>query len=591
MKNVKRFISILLCLLMLITMLTAASVSAVTGTLASHYATNPNGKVGKQGTITIDGSFSDWTEDMLIATSAAWDCANHYKGAHENCLIDAYALFACWDNNNLYVGMQYVNTTDTWQNAGDASLMDGGKIGDLHLVLALSVKPSSTGLTGKVNDGKYIWGDAIEWQTHVDHLLFMSAKAGSGVPGHFTAADSTGVTDYGAHCGNFTTEGIEYKMADGNVCSSIWGLNYSQKPDDVCSDSADWVDYKTYKGSKGVHNTKYDSFYEIKIPFSALGIDANYLKNNGIGAMTICGRGESGMDCCPFDLAMLDNALGSYGSDSSTSHEKDDTDIITVPLARIGKSSGGTVVNPTNPTDPTDPTVATDPVTSTDLTVNGSSNLFGSASYKANKGDTITVKYDMTSAMKVCNAQWMMSYDASKLRLKSTGTEMAPVTGGIVNTESGKIYGNFSEVNKLADFTNTGTLAQATFEVIGTGTGSVNLDVQELSVGYLSGGKLVYQNAVKNSTKQNINSVSGFSSNSISGSAKINSGSAGNVKWGDVDLNGKVTIMDATMIQRFLVNDPSANLNETQKKAADTDGNGKVTIMDATYIQRYLAGM
>ena len=159
--------------------------------------------------------------------------------------------------------MQYVNTTDTWQNPGDASLMDGGKIGDLHLVLALSVNPSSTGLTGKVTDGKYIWGDQIDYSgTHVDHLFYMSAKPGAGVPGHFTVADAAGNTDYTTHCGSYKTEGIEYKMADGNACSSIWGLNNSDSTDDVFSDSSDWVDYKTYKGSKGVHNTKYDSFYE-----------------------------------------------------------------------------------------------------------------------------------------------------------------------------------------------------------------------------------------------------------------------------------------------------------------------------------------
>lgn len=588
MRNSKRFISVLLCALMLITTVTVTSVAASTETLCSKYATNPGGKVGVQKTITVDGSASDWSEDMMIAQGAAWDVANNYKGGHENCVLDTYALFACWDNDNLYVAWQMVNTTDTWAREGDGPLSDGGRVLDVPLILALSVDPTRTSMSNKNTNGGSIWGQkmGVKFDVHVDHLFYMSGKPGLGEPSMFTAADAQGNTNYTDHCLAFAKGGIQYKMAETNICSQIWGLDGSKSTKDIYSDSANWVDYKTKK-----HSTKYDSFYEMKIPFSALGINASYLKNNGIGAMLVATRGESGLDCIPYDDCMLDNATGSYSNDPSTSKEKEDEDVITSALARIGKSSGGTVVNPTNPTDPTDPTVATDPVTSTDLTVNGSSNLFGSASYKANKGDTITVKYDMTSAMKVCNAQWMMSYDASKLRLKSTGTEMAPVTGGIVNTESGKIYGNFSEVNKLADFTNTGTLAQATFEVIGTGTGSVNLDVQELSVGYLSGGKLVYQNAVKNSTRQNINSVSGFSSNSISGSAKINSGSAGNVKWGDVDLNGKVTIMDATMIQRFLVNDPSANLNETQKKAADTDGNGKVTIMDATYIQRYLAGM
>ena len=114
MRNSKRFISVLLCALMLITMVAVVPASASTDTLCSKYATNPNGKVGVQKTITIDGSASDWSEDMLIAQGAAWDVANNFKGAHENCVLDTYALFGAWDSQNLYIGWQMVNTTDTW---------------------------------------------------------------------------------------------------------------------------------------------------------------------------------------------------------------------------------------------------------------------------------------------------------------------------------------------------------------------------------------------------------------------------------------------------------------------------------------------
>ena len=58
---------------------------------------------------------------------------------------------------------------------------------------------------------------------------------------------------------------------------------------------------------------------------------------------------------------------------------------------------------------------------------------------------------------------------------------------------------------------------------------------------------------------------------------------------GDVDLDGTVTILDATAIQRYLAN--LEELSAEQLKMADTDGDGDVTIIDATYIQRYLAGM
>ncbi len=58
-------------------------------------------------------------------------------------------------------------------------------------------------------------------------------------------------------------------------------------------------------------------------------------------------------------------------------------------------------------------------------------------------------------------------------------------------------------------------------------------------------------------------------------------------KLGDVDGNGKVTILDATEIQRHLAE--LTVIDDERLKYADTDKNGKVTIMDATQIQRFLA--
>lgn len=57
---------------------------------------------------------------------------------------------------------------------------------------------------------------------------------------------------------------------------------------------------------------------------------------------------------------------------------------------------------------------------------------------------------------------------------------------------------------------------------------------------------------------------------------------------GDVDGDGEVTIIDATWIQRKLVNMSVPVFNEN---AADVDGDGVVTIIDATWIRRYLASM
>ena len=319
------------------------------------YATNPNSKVGKKASITIDGDASDWSDDMLIAQGAAWDVANHWKGGHENCVLDTYSLYGAWDDDNLYIGWQMVNTTDTWARSGDGPLSDGGRVLDVPLILALSIDNNSTKMSNKNTSGNPIWGQkmGLEFTTHVDRLLYMSGKPGLGKPAMFSAVDEQGNTNYTDGMVDFKSGGIEYKMATTCITDSIIGLNYSDDPQDCYNDGADWVDYKTFQGSAGNHDTKYDSFYEIKIPLDTLGIDSSYLTNNGIGAMLVATRGESALDCIPHDPSMLDNVTGDYSADPSTSAEKDDVDNITVPFAKIG------TLGSTDPTRPTTPTVTT----------------------------------------------------------------------------------------------------------------------------------------------------------------------------------------------------------------------------------------
>lgn len=304
-----------------------------------YYWTNKDGAVGINKTITIDGDASDWSENMKIAQGAAWDVANHWKGGHENCVLDTVGLYAAWDDTNLYVAWQMVNTTDTWAREGDGPLSDGGRVLDVPLILALSVDSSKVKMSNKTTNGSFIWGNkGLEFTTHVDNLLYMSGKAGLGTPSLFKAVDANGNTNYEEGCLGFKENNISYKMAETNINSTIWGLNSSDDPSDVNNPDADWVDYKVFAGASGTHKTTYDSFYEISIPLSVLGITKAQLESKGIGAMLVATRGESALDCIPFDsAAMLDNATGNYGSDPSTSHEKDDVDNITVSLARIGK--------------------------------------------------------------------------------------------------------------------------------------------------------------------------------------------------------------------------------------------------------------
>ena len=600
MKNTKKIVSIVLAVIMLVTAIPMSLTAyASTGVLCSKYATNPDSKVGVQKTITIDGNASDWSEDMLIAQGAAWDIANNYKGGHENCVLDTYALFAAWDNSNLYIGWQMVNTTDTWAREGDGPLSDGGRVLDVPLILALSVDPTSTSMSNKNTDGNPIWGQkmGVSFEQHVDRLLYMSGKPGLGEPGLFTAVDSKGNTNYSTGLKGFAKAGIEYKMAETNICSHIYGLDGSKSTKDIYDDNAKWVDYKTFKGSSGTHNIKYDSFYEIKIPYSALGIDKNYLEQYGIGAMLIATRGESGLDCIPYDDTMLDNATGSYGSDPSTSHEKDDEDVITSEFARIGNMGGKTPdVKPTQPATQPVTQPATQPTTPSGttgkLTVNAKSNIFSTAStsvdYSSANANTVTVTYNLQSTMPLVNAEWNLKYDTSKLRLKTSASSLTPHMNSTTNIYNNVVYGNFSQVSNLVDFTSSKPFLRAEFEVLGQGSADVTLTVKELSVGYLSGGNLTYKNAIANGTVQNLTSVPGFSGFSFTANASVTSGSDGYL-MGDVNLDGKITVVDATTIQRYLAQ--LETLSDTQKALADVDKSGNITVVDATTIQRYIAGL
>ncbi len=566
MRMSKKLVSIFLAVALLVSAVSVTMTAyASTKDLApSYYATNPNGKVGVQKTITVDGSASDWDESMLIAQGAAWDVANQYKGGHENCVLDTYALFGAWDDTNLYVAWQMVNTTDTWARSGDGPLSDGGRVLNVPLILALSIDPNSVSMSNKNTDGGSIWGNkmGIQFEQHVDRLLYMSGQPGSGDPAIFSPVDAQGNTNYTTGCKLFASAGITYKMATTNICSHIYGLNGSSNTSDIYSDSSNWVDYKTFKGSSGKHNTTYDSFYEIKIPLSVLGIDANYIKNNGIGAMLLATRGESALDCIPYDDAMLDNAKGSYSGDSSTSKEKEDIDIITSPLARIGNLEGGSV-------NPTQPDVAET------LTLTANSNYFPTQTYTNSNGEQfITVDYKLKSSAPLMNSQWSVSYDTSKLKFVSASMPNVSSFQYEENTP-GLVKGNFSTLD-FANFPTEKDFAKVSFKVIGSGSATATMNVDVLGVRYNNTSKYL----VDGGTAQTVSGVTTSKSTQIIGS---------NVMLGDVNLDGVISVADATLVQQHAAE--MISLDGDALIAADTSKDGSVTVADATLIQKFAAEM
>lgn len=57
--------------------------------------------------------------------------------------------------------------------------------------------------------------------------------------------------------------------------------------------------------------------------------------------------------------------------------------------------------------------------------------------------------------------------------------------------------------------------------------------------------------------------------------------------WGDVTNDGKTTVSDATMLQKYIAGISTSIIMEK----ADVNGDGKITVADATYIQKVIAGL
>lgn len=314
-----------------------------------RYATNPDGRVGKySATMNVscangksDG-FGDWTSDMLIAQGASNDIAQSFRGDHEAPVYDTYALYAAWDDSNLYLGWQFVNVVDVVDPAQGYPVSDNGKPwnGDIPQIIALDVDPAVSS-AGTLASGDGVWAAAgkvfNKFGNGMDRLLMFSSKPGVGKPGVFRP-DASGFMSYAdAYVSLFSAAGVVYGYVDGRLPSiaSVYGVNkpgaWAGYTPSLLLDSTQFVDLVPLG-----HKDSQDTFYEMKIPFAALGITRAQLEQKGIGVMHVSTFGESGIGSIPYDAAAYDNYNTPYGPDSSTSGEKEDLDVFTAKMARIG---------------------------------------------------------------------------------------------------------------------------------------------------------------------------------------------------------------------------------------------------------------
>ena len=296
----------------------------------AYHATNPNGNVGANKTIS---GASDWGDDTLIAVSAANDDPRAYRGYHEY-PTDVYSLHAAWDDTNLYLMVEFPNL----QDAETGSDFDASSYQFLPNGIAINTGKRKAGV-GLMDEGGNPWNDKLTFwniKDGLDTLLMFHPRLPTvNKPGLFLT-NSEGLFSYdveGGYLIGFDAAGIERVVYQQPVSANYWGIanNYDGGADQY-KDTSLYTDLMPTSNKNAAGR-----MYQVTIPLASIGVDSAWMTSHGVKVMWFTTMGTSPMDCLPWDPVMVDAASEPYSVEDSTSHEKEDLDIITVPLASVGK--------------------------------------------------------------------------------------------------------------------------------------------------------------------------------------------------------------------------------------------------------------
>lgn len=295
-----------------------------------YYWTNKDGAVGTNKTIS---ELSSWTESEKIIQSVACDSPRCWLGGHEYPDPDLYAMFAAWDDTNLYLMIEIPNVDDADSIDNDKSYA-GSQFLPMGIVMNTGKRVAGD---GTLTDGNSVWQTEklYSWSNDVDTMLMFHPRLNIREPSIFMT-DSTGKFTYDdkSLCVGFADAGVKRDIFfNQSVSANMWAAvtdsegNWGgKKSTDITSYS--YVDYKA--------SGKKMTAYQVTVPLKAIGIDKSYIESIGISVGAFSTYGSSAMDCLPWDPCMIDVAATPYSSDTSSSHEKEDVDEITAALARIG---------------------------------------------------------------------------------------------------------------------------------------------------------------------------------------------------------------------------------------------------------------
>lgn len=306
------------------------------GTESEYYWTNKNG----YGTNKTISGLSSWSEDDKIIQGVACDTPRCWLGGHEYPDPDLYAMFAAYDDTNLYLLIEIPNVDDA-----DAVDNDKCYAGSQFLPMGIVMNTGKrTAGNGTLDTGSSVWQGSVlyTWESGIDTMLMFHPRIGIGEPsifktqsdGTFTYESSVKVASEKQYCIGFTRAGVEREIYFNEcVSENMWAAVVDEKGNWGGKSSTDMTsyDYVDY-----IAAGKKMSAYQVTIPLAALDIDKSYIENTGISVGCFSTYGASTMDCLPWDSCMIDSASESYSSDPSSSKEKEDVDNITAELARIG---------------------------------------------------------------------------------------------------------------------------------------------------------------------------------------------------------------------------------------------------------------
>ena len=573
---------------------------STTKAVGGKYATNPDMKLGKYSTsITVDGNPSDWNSSMLVAQGVANDDPRVYmpSAIHERS-VDNYALYASWDDENLYFMWEMTNVSGVLGGDGIFSAQKpNGSIWNpgMPMFMLLSVDPAKHAegkareLDVKTNtwvESDTVWGSGITFDTNVDTFIaFDSANTNGGaaiIPlddeGFFNYTESVNIGRPTNDPGVKNRNGFEIAFDYGTLSEEIIGIDGyggSREIGDTYSENSEWIDFF----DEG-YDTDDGFIYEIKVPLEHLGIDKSYIETNGIGAMLVTTFGTSPMNTLPHDPSCLDNANLPYSYEPSTSHEKEDADKITVPLARVGALLKDTVVE------------------EVPLELN-----FGvDKSSAQNVGTELNLKAEFYGT----DEEYKVTFTVDDQALKTDDDNVAKWTPDAIGTyklsataktASGK------EVTKTFEYAIGEAVeviippeTEPTEPLVPTGPADGPTNPTDPDAPVVTPSTEPSENVTLPATDSSENEEPTAPTDNndtpiiVPGTtADTQDTTSGDIRYmmGDVDTNGKVNIKDATAIQKFIAK--LISLDGVALMSADVTDDNKVNIKDATAIQKYIA--